>query len=91
MSNEWISVKERLPDYEEWVYVYGELDIGYHKNMRGFAQLKNNVWEIYWDGYMADSVFYGMGFGCDLKDRYVTHWMPLPEPPQEEPEVKVGM
>lgn len=56
--SEWISVEDRLPDYDNQITNYltidgeGEIDVCY---------FDENVW-------------YGW---------QVTHWMPLPEPPEE--------
>ena len=62
---EWISVKDRLPeDYKQRVMVncIGDYPIGYPK--------------IDTDRYVRGHwVRYGI---------YVTHWMPLPEPPKGE-------
>lgn len=56
----WISVKDRLPNFEQPVLAYSGEELGI-----GFAYL---------DG---DGKWYG-----DCGD--VTHWMPLPEPPEVE-------
>lgn len=69
--SEWISVKERLPE------IPGEYLVAYHP--------------CHWD-----NVYPGIRVGTDLfrgrttwaKKKYqrITHWMPLPEPPEEESE-----
>lgn len=56
----WISVKDRLPNFEQTVLAYSGEELGI-----GFAYL---------DG---DGKWYG-----DCGD--VTHWMPLPAPPEVE-------
>lgn len=40
------------------------------------------------DGSMAHAWFEDKWFidHCECGDGYVTHWMPLPEPPKEEPD-----
>lgn len=58
-SPKWISVKDRLPNFEQPVLAYSGEELGI-----GFAYL---------DG---DGKWYG-----DCGD--VTHWMPLPEPPEK--------
>lgn len=69
MKNEWISVKERLPEIDDEVIIYvdGITDCAFY--------IGRNIFER----------------GNRIRETDVTHWMPIPEPPQEEPEVKVGM
>ena len=69
---QWISVKNKLPEYEEFVLVVteGVIDIGrLSKNMWGKTQWKADSYDEYGDIEV-------------LKD--VTHWMPLPEEPSKE-------
>lgn len=64
----WIPVTERLPKEGEFVLVYGDL----YPNKRDggvIAVSKRMDWN-YWQG-----------FG---RERDITHWMPLPTPPQAE-------
>ena len=63
---EWISVKDRLPVTGSKALVY----------------LKES-----WDG-LPDVAWYEPGISdlsywrcCEFMEKYVTHWMPLPEPP----------
>lgn len=64
--NDWISVKDRLPEIEAYVLVHYEnekikpIDIGYYS-------LAAKMWNV---GY--------------IKTGIVTHWMPLPAPPEGE-------
>lgn len=60
LTQSWISVKDRLPNFEQPVLAYSGEELGI-----GFAYL---------DG---DGKWYG-----DCGD--VTHWMPLPAPPEVE-------
>lgn len=72
VKQEWISVKDRLPDRGERVLCFIKSS-GKHQNDIIFDNVYNGilvgynppkyVWEWYGD--------------------YVTHWMPLPEPPKE--------
>lgn len=67
----WIPVSERLP--EEWWPVLGLIQ--YHDEKEPPAQqvlwyLGNGHWRETWRGDMIESD--------------VTHWMPLPQPPEEE-------
>ena len=69
---EWISVKDRLPEMEANVLMYFAPD----KNMAaGFmcdVDEDRTMWCAYTDG--------GFYTDCDFEP---THWMPLPEPPKE--------
>lgn len=68
----WISVKERLPKYGDWVLGIGPKK-GYHVcEYRGITHFP----------YDVDSPWFSAK-GCSLT---ITHWMPLPEPPKEETE-----
>ena len=65
MKNEWISIKDRLPENFQYIIV-GRVD-------------EPNVMEIvsYQDSY-ASSYYWGSGTHIFAKP---THWMPLPKPP----------
>ncbi len=67
---EWISIKDRLPD-ENGVYLvhtnYGDMT---------FAAYQDD-WEIWPSGFVLASNTLGSPRG------YLTHWMPLPEPPKQ--------
>ena len=74
--SEWISVKDRLPEYKtpydvvlvcDANDVYG--DINYAIAWRNEPRKGGDIW----------------CFSTDLwADQFVTHWMPLPELPEEE-------
>lgn len=76
--NEWISVKERLPDEEL-------------KKFRGLNGLENGIGHINVLGSAGKHTFRntveydGKNFWYDgqLMNSRITHWMPLPEPPEE--------
>jgi hypothetical protein len=74
----WISVKERLPVNTDNVLIYG--GYGY---IIAYRDVIGNCWEPIWVDQETGTPYV---LDCD-----VTHWKPLPEPPTEEPEVKVGM
>ena len=66
-TRQWISVKDRLPDYRKWVLCRCRAEI--YEVMR-FNFNDGPTW------YHDDGHEYLLGF--------VTHWMPLPEPPKED-------
>ena len=67
----WIPVSERLPDEKDW----------YHRkasNEYFINVLRNN------DDPDVYSMINRSNFNYDFcEDAYITHWMPLPEPPKE--------
>ena len=65
---EWIPVTERLPEEGKFVLVYGDLYSNKHDG--GVIAVSKRIDWNYWQG-----------FG---RERNITHWMPLPEPPKEE-------
>lgn len=91
--SEWISVKDRLPEFKEFVLAYVKnKDPEGRFNREGVyvAQLedkvpkhdpegKRNFWGI--PGY--DSEWTVWAWSC-FTEPEVTHWRPLPEPPKEE-------
>lgn len=68
VGNKWISVKERLPEYDRKVLVTDVRD-GYIST----GELMRHV-EDYW--YCEDEM--------RLPTSEITHWMYLPEPPKED-------
>lgn len=64
----WIPMTERLPEEGEFVLVYGDLYPNKHDG--GVIAVSKRVDWNYWQG-----------FG---RERDITHWMPLPQPPKEE-------
>jgi hypothetical protein len=64
----WIPMTERLPKEGEFVLVYGDLYPNKHDG--GVIAVSKRMDWNYWQG-----------FG---RERNITHWMPLPEPPKEE-------
>lgn len=66
----WISVRDRLPDAFDEVLVYSDGFISI--SWRETEKRKNGIVGWHWNSY-PDSL------------GYVTHWMPLPEPPEVIP------
>lgn len=65
---EWISVKDRLPDTFDDVLVYSN-DCIISIAWRETEKRKNGIVGWHWNSYCK-------------RLGYVTHWMPLPEPPE---------
>ncbi|EAB3278342.1 DUF551 domain-containing protein [Salmonella enterica] len=72
----WISCSERMPDRE---YVLAGDFSGTHY----LASIPNVQVGIYADWFDDEKHCWDDGDGNDLHLKEVTHWMPLPEPPQE--------
>ena len=74
---EWISVKDRLPDNKEhdWVLAQVVEDNGYMHipKVMEYRQLKNDWFEETYGWLSEHNGLFS-----------VTHWMPLPKPPKEE-------
>ena len=66
--NEWISVKDKFPNFDEECIVYTDDKNINVSRFYGFGTgFPDGIWEFY-DGYYLD----------------VTHWMPIPELPKED-------
>ena len=78
---DWISVKDRLPDDEQEVLVIAHgwggrlVYVGSHKRVE--AQ------KSWLTGITNESSEWSLWGWSYLKEPIVTHWMPLPEPPEE--------
>ena len=69
--SEWISVKDRLPEYDEHKENYDEFNVyccnnKYHEPIVTTLDYTEHGWS---------------NENNDLWNDFVTHWMPLPEPP----------
>ena len=66
--NNWISVKDRLPEKDSTVLIYTDEHDIYMAKIYG----ENEAWPI------------SNSCGCCGREERFTHWMPLPQPPKEE-------
>ena len=71
VMSKWISVNDRLPEVGAWYLVIDDFLAGKGKQTMGFLDLAGNT--AIWLPLDERDDDYGMA---------VTHWMPLPEPPQ---------
>lgn len=80
-NQEWISVKDRLPRYNETVLIYRpfmaeDISVG---NYYGYYGEDDEEWHEGW-----------VCCGTIVTDKdVITHWMPLPEPPKEQTDEKI--
>lgn len=65
--NQWISVKDRLPDENQKCLVYRDIDAD--------LKITTGIWHSEW------KAFDGLRHGTRLEDTIA--WMPLPEPPKD--------
>lgn len=82
---EWISVKDEIPpDGKDVLFCY-RMTLSYDKDQdirriaTGFFDNSNYKYDC-WSGYIEDPE--GENCSLEIPLRYVTHWMPLPEPPK---------
>ena len=72
----WISVKDRLPEERinpntnDFEYVLCATTFGDVRAYK-YGMIDGNIEAHFWHGF-------------GMVDKYITHWMPLPEPPKEE-------
>lgn len=75
----WISVKDRLPEpHTDILLFFGSDDMAvasYHPIFKQWGRQTNNVWVI-------DN---GDDISATIELNRPTHWMPLPEPPNNAP------
>lgn len=67
-EQQWISVRERLPEHGAYILTY-------HKPEQGCCDGRQAV-------YYNSEYGFGDVHDCSPEQPQVTHWMPLPAPPQ---------
>lgn len=77
INDDWISVKDRLPEPRTWVLAYIEYPSPVFELERGIRKT-GNIRKMFYDGFYDALGNYKVG------DCKVTHWQPLPEPPKGE-------
>lgn len=77
-KHRWISVKERLPETYETDDVFGYR----HSKVCNVIGKDRCRWMAYYD--QDENQWCTLPTGVYLGIDYVTHWMPIPEPPKEE-------
>lgn len=70
--SEWISVKDRLPEEDVSVLVFGSSGL-----FIGSYDYGNKYMESYWSSEKYKHI------ECTEDYEPVTHWMPLPQPPKD--------
>ncbi len=78
--SEWISVENKLPknNNKNFVVILDEGDqkryaiASYYFEQKGSRLFKKR--EAFWEVYRADTI---------MRPFFVSHWMPLPEPPED--------
>ena len=79
--SEWISVKDRLPEHGAYVLVW--LD---GEDAPIVADYRPTGWSARTDGLRVGCMAYCYGgmIENDFNQQEITHWMPLPEPPEAD-------
>ena len=87
---EWISVKDRLPDPDQDV-ILCTLEIETYGKHHEKKKIYRNIYIGYFDGdEWLTSYCHGCEYIFRMNEKYpnetieVTHWMPLPQPPKGE-------
>lgn len=74
----WISVKERMPEKEKLVLLFSQSNQRLSGSLIFLGSLEEDYDEV------EGTLVFKESECCNSKDPYVTHWMPLPEPPKEQ-------
>ena len=68
--SEWISVKDKMPELNTWVLIYAKFTIPVFEMERGIRKT-GDVYKSFYNGRFSKH------------GELVTHWMPLPNPPEK--------
>ncbi|HGK5934631.1 TPA: DUF551 domain-containing protein [Klebsiella pneumoniae] len=77
VPGKWIPVSERMPDDDDFVYIWPRPDFGVELHVGQYCECSPKG-----DGWYAQ--VYEQNYGIEWHPITVTHWMPLPNPPKEE-------
>ncbi|MBD7065349.1 DUF551 domain-containing protein [Klebsiella pneumoniae] len=76
VPGKWIPVSERMPDDDDFVYIWPRPDFGVELHVGQYCECSPKG-----DGWYAQ--VYEQNYGIEWHPITVTHWMPLPAAPQE--------
>ncbi|HFS5644586.1 TPA: DUF551 domain-containing protein [Raoultella ornithinolytica] len=76
VPGKWIPVSERMPDDDDFVYIWPRPDFGVELHVGQYCECSPKG-----DGWYAQ--VYEQNYGIEWYPITVTHWMPLPADPQE--------
>ena len=73
----WVACSERMPENDDFVFIWPRKDFGVELHVAQYGKFdKRDV------GWYAQ--VYEQNYGIEYHPITVTHWMPLPEGPQQE-------
>ncbi|HBS6385898.1 TPA: DUF551 domain-containing protein [Klebsiella pneumoniae] len=75
-SQGWIPVSERMPEDDDFVYIWPRPDFGVELHVGQYCECSPKG-----DGWYAQ--VYEQNYGIEWHPITVTHWMPLPAGPKE--------
>lgn len=76
VPGKWIPVSERMPDDDDFVYIWPRPDLGVELHVGQYCECSPKG-----DGWYAQ--VYEQNYGIEWHPITVTHWMPLPAAPHE--------
>ena len=82
LENQWISVEDRLPEMDSMVLVYETSFARTDKHDEKFETSKKRPRGVRFGMYVSGIKCFRPE-GCNGTDYDITHWMPLPEPPND--------